>query len=98
IPELVCALILRLHHPEVQSGFVRAVEARRRVFLHLQTRDGRQVAVCSRLRDWEGQHWISVVKGGDIVLKIKERIIQTLLLQLLPVDLPLRFWITLERV
>jgi len=92
------ALILRLQHPEIQSGFVRAIEARRRVFLHLQTQDGRQVAVYSRLKEWEGQHWISVVKGGDVVLKVEQRIIQTVLLQQLPFDPPLRFWITVEPV
>ena len=92
------ALILRLRHPEIQSGFVRAVEVRRRVFLHLQTRDGRQVAVYSRLREWEGQHWISVGKGGDVVLKIEQRIFQTVLSQHLPFDPPLSFWITVEPV
>ncbi|MEP6601694.1 MAG: hypothetical protein ABJB49_07755, partial [Nitrospirota bacterium] len=92
------ALILRLQHPEFQAGLVRAVEARRRVFLHLQTRDGRQVAVYSRLKEWEGQHWISVVKGGDVVLQVKKRILQTILLQHLPFEPPLSFWITVERV
>src|SRR5205085_12382317 len=68
------ALILRLQDPEIQAGFVRAAEARRRVFLHLQTRDGQQVAVYSRLKDWEGQNWISVVTG-DVVLRVTQRII-----------------------
>jgi hypothetical protein len=92
------ALILQLQDPGIQSAFVRAVEARRRVFLHLQTRDGRQVAVYSRLKEWEGQHWISVVKGGNVVLKLEQRIFQTVLLQHLPFDLPLSFWITVELV
>ena len=92
------ALILRLQHPEIQSAFVRAVGARRRVFLHLQTRDGRQVAVYSRLKEWEGQHWIFVVKGGDVVLRVKQRIFQTVLLQHLPFEPPLSFWVTVERV
>src|SRR5207244_8209973 len=92
------ALILRLQHPEIQSAFVRAVGARRRVFLHLQTRDGRQVAVYSRLKEWEGQHWIFVVKGGGVVLRVKQRIFQTILLQHLQLDLPLSFWITVEWV
>src|SRR5439155_12717212 len=92
------ALILRLHHPEIQAGFVRAAEARRRVFLHLQTRDGRQVAVYSRLKDWEGQHWISIVKGGDVVLRATQRIIQTVLLKHVPFEPPLSFWITVELV
>src|SRR5439155_1877318 len=87
-----------LQHSERPSGFVRAVEARRRVFLHLQTPDGRQVAVYSRLKEWEGRQWISVAKGGDVVLKVEQRIIQTVLLQQLPFDPPLRFWITVEPV
>jgi TolB-like protein len=93
------ALILRLPQSEIRSGIVRAVEARRRVFLHLQTPDGRQVAIYSRLKEWEGQQWIWAAKGGDVVLDVGRRFTQTLPLpSVLFEGLPLSLWITLEPV
>jgi len=56
------------------------------------------VAIYSRLKQWEGEHWISVAKGGEVVLEIGQRIIQTLLLQSPPFESPLSLWITVDPV
>jgi TolB-like protein len=91
-------LIFRLQ-PEVQAEFVRALEERRRVFLHFQTSDGRQIAIYSRLKDWEGRHWISVAKDADVVLDLGQQIEETLPLNILPSEmLPLKHWVTLDPV
>ncbi|HEY3196505.1 MAG TPA: CsgG/HfaB family protein, partial [Nitrospirales bacterium] len=93
------ALVLRLPQSEIRSAFVRAMEGRRRVFLHLQAPDGRQVAIYSRLKEWEGQDWVWIANGGDVVLDIGHRFMQTLTLPGMAFEgLPLSLWITLERV
>ncbi len=66
-------LVLHLGQDEVHSGFVRAIETRRRVFLHVQGSDGGQVAIYSQLKGWRGQDWISSTPGGEVRLYLGKR-------------------------
>jgi hypothetical protein len=57
------------------------------------------VAIYSRLKEWEGQHWIWVADGGDVVLDVGHRFTQTLPLPGVSFEgLPLSLWITMEPV
>jgi hypothetical protein len=92
-------LVLRLGQNQVHSGFVRAIETRRRVFLHVQGPDGGQVAIYSQLKGWAGQDWISSAGGGDALLYVGKQHTLAIPLRGLPFGRgSLRFGVSLDPV
>ncbi len=97
--ELENTLVLGLGQNQIYAGFVRAIETRRRVFLHVQGPDGRQVAIYSQLKGWAGQDWISSAQGGEVVLYLGKRLAVTIPLPALAFEgESLRFVVSLEPV
>jgi TolB-like protein len=97
--ELAGTLLLHLGQNHVHSEFVRAIETRRRVFLHMHAPDGSQVAIYSQLKGWAGQEWISKAQSGEVILSLTKQLAVAIRLPVLPFDQgSLRFGISLDPV
>jgi len=94
-------LIIGVEPPEIRAAFARALAVPRRAFLHVQGSDGRQVAIYSQLKPWDGKQWLFFDADGRLVVEIGQRLAQTLSLESLPVERlspPVRLWVSLDPV